>query len=71
MAEKRSLVLRFLDATERIGNRTRSRCSCIFAILVVVVSWIAATANVSAVHPGTGETISAVNLLSAEGSAAC
>jgi aminobenzoyl-glutamate transport protein len=69
MAEKRSLVLRFLDATERIGNRLPDPITLfvIMAGLVVAVSAIASATNLSAVHPATGETISSVNLATAEG----
>jgi aminobenzoyl-glutamate transport protein len=69
MAESRGFVLRALDVIERIGNKLPDPITlfALFAALVVVVSWIAATAGTSAVHPGTGATIEAVNLLSAEG----
>jgi aminobenzoyl-glutamate transport protein len=67
--QKRRGLLRFLDAVERIGNRLPDPITLFFAFaaLVVAISWIAAAANVSAVHPGTGEAVSAVNLLSGEG----
>jgi aminobenzoyl-glutamate transport protein len=69
MAEKRTVVLRFLDATERIGNRLPDPISLfvIMAGLVVAVSAFAAWANTSAVHPATQETITAVNLATGEG----
>lgn len=67
--QKRRGLLRFLDAVERIGNRLPDPITLfvLFAVLAVLASWIAATAGVSAVHPGTGEAVEAVNLLSAEG----
>jgi aminobenzoyl-glutamate transport protein len=71
MAEtkKRGALVRFLDVVERVGNKLPDPITLffLFAVLAVVVSWIASTANVSAVHPGTGETVEAVNLLSGEG----
>jgi aminobenzoyl-glutamate transport protein len=69
MAQSRGVLLRFLDAIERIGNKLPDPITlfALFAALVVVVSWIASMAGTAAVHPGTGETITAVNLLSAEG----
>jgi aminobenzoyl-glutamate transport protein len=68
-SQKRRGFLRFLDAVERIGNRLPDPITLfvLFAVLAVVASWVAATAGVSAVHPGTGEAVEAVNLLSAEG----
>lgn len=66
---KRGFALRALDMVERVGNRLPDPITLfiILALAVIAVSWIAASMNVSAVHPGTGETITAVNLLSAEG----
>lgn len=67
--QKRRGFLRFLDAVERIGNRLPDPITLfvLFAALAVLASWIASVAGISAVHPGTGETVEAVNLLSAEG----
>jgi aminobenzoyl-glutamate transport protein len=69
MTERRSWFLRALDGVERVGNKLPDPITLfvLFAVLVVVVSWIAATANVTAIHPGTGASVNAVNLLSAEG----
>lgn len=69
MAQSRGVLLRSLDAIERIGNRLPDPITlfALFAAAVVVISWIAAMAGTSAVHPGTGATIDAVNLLSADG----
>jgi len=60
---------RLLDGVERVGNRLPDPVT-LFALLalgVVLVSWIASLIGVAAVHPGTGETITTVNLLSGEG----
>jgi len=69
MTTQRRWLLRALDAIERIGNRLPDPITlfAILAVLVVFVSWIASAAGVSAVHPATGDTISPVNLASAEG----
>jgi aminobenzoyl-glutamate transport protein len=69
MTQKKGLLLRMLDVVERVGNRLPDPITlfALFALLVVLASWLAATAGLSAVHPGTGDTVSAVNLLSAEG----
>ena len=69
MERPRGVLIRFLDGVERAGNKLPDPITlfALFALLVVVISGIAASANVSAVHPGTGETITPVNLLSAAG----
>ena len=66
---KRGIALRMLDVVERVGNKLPDPIT-LFVILaagVLVASGVAAYFSVSAVHPGTGETINAVNLLSGEG----
>jgi aminobenzoyl-glutamate transport protein len=66
---KRPIALRFLDRIETIGNRLPHPATlfAIFALIVVIVSEIILRAGVTAVHPGTGETIRAVSLLNADG----
>lgn len=66
---RRSALVRALDVIERVGNRLPDPITlfALFAGLVLVASWLAAGAGVSAVHPGTGATIEPVNLLSGEG----
>jgi aminobenzoyl-glutamate transport protein len=66
---KRSALLRFLDRVEKIGNRFPHPATlfAIFAITVAVLSWIISRAGVTAVHPGTGESINAINMISGEG----
>ncbi len=68
-AKKKSLFLRFLDVVERVGNKLPDPITlfALFALLVILVSWLAGSTGLAAVHPGTGETVRAVNLLSAEG----
>jgi aminobenzoyl-glutamate transport protein len=64
---------RFLDAIlgsiERIGNALPDPVTLflLLAVLVILISAIAAAANLSVVHPATEETIAAVSLLSADG----
>lgn len=65
---KRSLVDKFLDVVEKSGNKLPDPI-ILFAILclvIVLASWISSLAGVSAIHPSTGETIEAINLLSAD-----
>ena len=66
---KKSVLLRFLDAVERIGNRLPDPITlfALLALAVVIVSWLSAVLGVSAVHPATGETVTAVSLLSGAG----
>lgn len=62
-------VQRVLDKVEVGGNKLPQPVT-LFAILmlmVLVASWIAGMMNITAVHPGTGQEITAVNLLSADG----
>jgi len=65
----RSLALRLLDGVERVGNRLPDPLTLFVALgaAVLLASWLAARAGVSVTHPGTGATVAASNLLSAEG----
>ncbi|MEO0558809.1 MAG: AbgT family transporter [Bacteroidota bacterium] len=65
---KRSLFDRFLDGVERAGNRLPDPVTLflIFIGMVMVASAIAAALGASAVHPGTGERIQALNLFSGD-----
>ncbi|HUF64993.1 MAG TPA: AbgT family transporter [Gemmatimonadaceae bacterium] len=67
--KSRGRVARFVDMIERVGNRLPDPITLFFilAIAVVVISWIAARAGVTAFHPGTGEAVEVVNLMSFEG----
>lgn len=66
---KKSLVDRFLGSVERIGNLLPHPATLFagFALLVILASWVASWFNLTVTHPGTGETISTVNLVSKEG----
>jgi len=65
---KRNWVLRFLDGVERVGNKLPDPITLflVFCGLVLVASWLAATAGISVVHPN-GSIVNATNLLSVEG----
>lgn len=58
-----------LSWIERAGNALPHPASlfAIMALLVILVSAVAARLNLAAVHPGTGEIIEAVSLLSVSG----
>jgi aminobenzoyl-glutamate transport protein len=66
---ERRWLLRALDAIERVGNKLPDPITlfALLAVLVVIASWLASTAGVSASHPGTGDVVTPVNLLSAAG----
>ncbi len=57
-----------LDAIERVGNRLPNAIMLFVWLSAVVIlgSIVASLAGLSGVHPGTGETVVAENLLSAE-----
>jgi len=66
---KTSFTKRMLDKVEAAGNKLPQPVT-LFAILmgiVLLLSWIFGSMGVSAIHPGTGEPIRAVNLLDADG----
>ncbi|MDR1979589.1 MAG: AbgT family transporter [Synergistaceae bacterium] len=54
---------------ERVGNRLPDPITLfvILAALVILISWICSLFGVSAVHPGTGKTMTVINLLSKDG----
>lgn len=67
--EKSGVFERVLAGIERVGNKLPDPTTLfvILAFLVVLISWICSLADVSAVHPGTGKTLTVTNLLSKEG----
>jgi aminobenzoyl-glutamate transport protein len=62
-------LLRVLGAIERAGNALPHPATlfALMALLVVGISAVAARLDLSVVHPGTGETIAPVSLLSIPG----
>lgn len=66
---EKGLLNKFLNFIEWTGNKLPDPIIIFFALCVatLLVSLLAGGLGWSAVHPGTGETITAVNLLSAEG----
>ncbi|HEX9654371.1 MAG TPA: AbgT family transporter, partial [bacterium] len=63
------LLGRTLDFIEKVGNLLPHPASlfALFALSVVIVSGIAALFEISTIHPGTGQTITPVSLLSGDG----
>ncbi|MGC9363432.1 MAG: AbgT family transporter [Fidelibacterota bacterium] len=66
---KRPFSLRALDVIEKIGNKLPHPATlfAIFALLTLVFSYIIDRMGATAIHPGTGETIRVINLLSGDG----
>lgn len=63
------LLPRALDLVERWGNSLPHPFSLfvLFSLGVLVLSWIASSLELSAIHPATGKKIAAVNLLDRRG----
>ena len=63
------LLPRALDLVERWGNSLPHPFSLfvLFSLGVLVLSWIASSLELSAIHPATGKKIAAVNLLDRQG----
>lgn len=69
MESKKSLFMRFLGVVERGGNKLPHPFT-LFVILIGIImmaSWMTTSAGISVVHPTTGETVFAQNLLSGDG----
>jgi aminobenzoyl-glutamate transport protein len=65
----KGLVDKFLHIIERFGNALPHPATlfAIFAVLALILSWVAAQFDLEVTHPGTGELIHPVNLLSIHG----
>lgn len=64
-----SLANRLLNGIERAGNALPHPVTLFLGLsaLVVVLSWVLSRLGVSVPHPGTGQPVAVVNLLSLEG----
>lgn len=60
---------KFLDFVERVGNKFPHPATlfALLAFLVIILSWIGAATNLTAIHPADGSVIKAKSLLDAEG----
>lgn len=67
--EQRSIISRFLAAVERVGNMLPHPATLfgIFALLVILFSWLFSLFDLSVTHPATNELIEPVNLVSRNG----
>ena len=65
----KGLVDKFLHIVEKVGNALPHPATlfAIFAGLALVLSWVASQFDLEVIHPGTGELIHPVNLLSVHG----
>lgn len=66
---RNGIINRALGYIERIGNALPHPATlfALLALSVIVFSWIFSLFDISVTHPGTGETVRPVNLLSVEG----
>ncbi len=67
--KKTNLLEKFLSIIEKVGNTLPHPATlfALFSLLVILVSWIASLLDLSVEHPGTGEIVHSVNLLSDHG----
>lgn len=66
---KKSWTERFLNVVERVGNALPHPATlfALFALFIILLSGFLSLFNIAVTHPGTGETIRVVNLLSVPG----
>lgn len=66
---KKSVLYRFLDFVEVVGNKLPHPATlfALFAVMVIVISGIVASFNLVAIHPSTGKEILPVSLLNGDG----
>lgn len=69
MDHNAGFVTRLLGGIERVGNKLPhpGALFALFAVVIIFLSWIVSMLGATAIHPGTGETIEAVNLMSRNG----
>lgn len=69
MKKKSSIFQKFLNGVERAGNALPHPATLflLFAIIVLLVSWLGAAMGWEVMHPGTKEYIRVTNLMSREG----
>ena len=63
------LINKFLEVIEKVGNKLPNPTTlfALFALGVILLSWIVSFFDFSVLHPGTGQVIKPVSLLSVEG----
>lgn len=65
----KSLIDKFLSIIETVGNKLPHPTAlfALFAFAVIILSWFVSLFDLQVVHPGTGEIIQPVSLLTIEG----
>ncbi len=65
----KSLIDKFLSIVETVGNKLPHPTAlfALFAFAVIILSWFVSLFDLQVVHPGTGEIIQPVSLLTIEG----
>jgi len=66
--QRRSVLTRFLDGVERVGNALPDPVTlfALMIVLVIIASVVASAAGVAVPHPGTGDVVQAQSLLAAD-----
>ena len=69
MSKKKNYVEKFLNGVEIVGNKLPHPATlfALFAVAVLLISWLAVLLDLSAINPVTNELIKPVNLLSTFG----
>lgn len=64
-----SFFQRLLNVIERVGNALPNPTTlfAVLAVAIVLLSWVCSRLGVSVIHPVTGQTVAAVNLLNVDG----
>ena len=64
-----SLFNKFLDIIEIAGNKLPDPVIffTLLCVIILILSWVAESAGLEAVNPGTNETIKAISLLNKDG----
>ncbi|MBV5139731.1 AbgT family transporter [Staphylococcus xylosus] len=67
--EKPTLINRFLNIVEKIGNRLPdpSILFCLMCLGLAVLTWIISFFSITVKHPGSGDTIAIKSILSSDG----
>ncbi|MEQ8560819.1 MAG: AbgT family transporter, partial [Cytophagales bacterium] len=67
--KKNGTIEKFLTIVEKTGNALPHPATlfALFAILVVFLSWVFSLMDITVQHPGTGESIQPINLMSETG----
>ena len=67
--KSKNYIERFLGIVENVGNSLPHPTTlfALFAISVIILSWFVSIFDFQVIHPGTGEIIKPISLLSTEG----